>query len=222
MNNSYAELKYCDWAREILMSEKSKNSTNQGKPNPKNSPLILILGCLFFPFFVPLICLVLYMVTSIATREQPSFQPVRWFDRLYNPARWTYDRPSIEDISKTFYLSTPSSRDGVEKLGYEGIPEGSSISFYQDGTFTSQELPDFIWEWGDADREYTSGSGTWRFAQEIHGSWAIHAHFDTVGGHDVDAGANSFWIIGEEPPYSLFNWINETTGLGYEIGEFID
>ena len=138
--------------------------------------------------------------------------PLLWIERLRPPPWRLAEDPSPAGVVGTYLLDSASYYD-LEYIGYGPIPPDSSMTFHPDGTFVAVHVPDVVWEWGDAEHQYKSGSGTWRLASGIQENWVIEATFTEAEGTPTTAYANQFWLFSNGPPYTLFNWFTDTRGL---------
>jgi hypothetical protein len=138
--------------------------------------------------------------------------PILWIESL-NPPSWRLKEIPVEsDVVGTYALDRTSYND-LEDIGYGPIPSESFISFHHDGTFVATNIPDVLWEWGEAEKLYKSGSGRWKLESRIQGNWVIVTTFNEVEGTPSNATANQFWLIDEGKSYALFNWFTDTRGL---------
>ncbi len=182
------------------------SATRQDVPS-RSRQRKLALGCIAA---LVALCIIALAVAYCALVWLP--YPLLWIEGLRPPPWRLRTKPTSGDVVATYVLDSSSSRD-LGEIGYGPIPPDSSITFNSDGTFVSVHIPDVLWEWGNAEHKYKSGSGTWSLSEGPQGNWVIDATFIEVEGTSTTAYANQFWLFDDGPPFSLFNWFTDTRGL---------
>ncbi len=123
-------------------------------------------------------------------------------------------KPANQDIAGTYALDQRSVKE-LEKIGYPHVRLVISISFNEDGTFMSTDLPDMFWLGGMGKQQQQSRSGTWKISKNADGRWLLDLRFANLDDKNMNEGM-VLYLSGDKPPYTIYESLGETNALVFE------
>lgn len=120
-------------------------------------------------------------------------------------------------------MGTDPKKD--EMIGKWVSSDGATLKINKDGTFTSEDLPaeyfSFYVKKEDVSGKKVNGVGKWRL-EKSQGRWEVTLDFEEMnkikkGGNYFVLVSGSTGILENNPPWYLFEWVEQEGGKRYRF-----
>ena len=110
--------------------------------------------------------------------------------------------PSMSEIVGSYHLDTSSTL--LAKKGYFPFAPNNSLNLHENGTFSTENMPDLISDELNAKSEFVTGKGTWQVKfDSLNRDWFLYLEFSELNNAPCNQSTH-IRLAGRKAPYNLY------------------